>query len=449
MKFLLVSANFCRNPLPVYPLGMGVVAKVLHDAGHEVSQFDPLPYGQDGFQKPLEEAYRAFMPDAIGISIRNIDVTDSNAANGQYFNSILKVISACQALGDCPVSLGGAGFSMNPEAVLAATGADYGVAGEGESAILDFANDLQNATLPPKGTIYRCPGKTISGARYSTKIAEFYVRETHTIPIQTKRGCPFHCIYCTYPTLEGHRLRARDIDQVLEDIAFVKENFPDEMIYFTDSIFNDPKHHYKSLLQRMIDLDLAMPWTGFITPYNLTPEDIDIMAESGLACADLGVDGSTDETLRGLGKNFTFQQVRECCRRFEELHIGVNANAMFGGPGETWDTVDRGILNLKELGSAYVIIFSGIRLLSGAPLFTIARQENAIPEDWDDTTPLYYYAPGIDPNILHEKLLQAFSNSNHCIYPPDSRNDDYRLLHKYGYAKIRKLKLGATTKRRK
>lgn len=448
MRIVLSAVNFCTEPLPVYPLGMSVIAKVLTAAGHEVRQFDPMIHGRENYTLPLAQLCQDFQPELLGLSIRNIDVADSQSQNNALFAEISSVIDAWRQVFTGPIVLGGSGFSMNPEAVMRRTGADYGVAGEGESAILELVTALNNGQPPPHGTIFRRPAIKIHGACYSQEIANYYQQETHNIPIQTKRGCPFHCSYCTYPSLEGHILRPRPVEEVLQDIALVKKNYPDSMIYFTDSIFNDPARHYEPILQGMVSRGLTMPWTGFITPFGLEAPDIDLLAASGLICADLGIDGTTDTTLAGFGKSFTFAQTRQCCQQLLERHIGVNANAMFGGPGETWDTVRAGIDNMLSLAPVYSIIFSGIRLLSGAPLLATAREQGMIDDDWDDTKPLYYYAPGIDPEKLHQLLLEGFKGSSHCIYPPDSRSDDYRRLHKFGYAKLKALELGQKRRRK-
>ncbi len=449
MKILLSSANFCIEPLPVYPLGMSVIARVLKEAGHEVVQFDPLTHGRDGYAEAAKNLLSAFQPDLIGISVRNIDVTDSCVQKEDFLGSIHGVIRTWRGLFPGTIILGGPGFSMDPEALLAQTGADYGVAGEGEQAILDLVGAIEQGKSPAKGTIIRKEISLISGAEYSPEIACWYDSETHNMPIQTKRGCPFHCVYCTYPMLEGHAMRLRPVESVLDDLARLRDICPESMVYFTDSVFNDPTGHYKELLSGMVERKLTMPWTGFITPYKLTAEDIDLMAESGLICADLGLDGTTDETLRGLGKLFTFDEARACCQQLAARGIGINANAMFGGPGETWDTVARGIENMKSLEGVFSIIFAGIRVLSGAPLMETARRENMIPDGWNDTMPLYYYAPGLDAEKLHQTLLQGFANDPFCVYPPSSRSDDYRKLHKFGYAKLRAMQLERSKRRRK
>lgn len=441
MKILLSAANFCIEPLPVYPLGMGVVARALVEAGHEVAQFDPLVCGRDAYAAEAERMLRAFAPDAVGVSIRNLDVTDSCTADGQFFEATLGVIRTWRRLTDRPIVLGGPGFSMNPQSVLSASGADYGIAGEGERAAVELFGAIAAGKAPPRGTVVRAPAKVILGARYSRKIADWYDRETHNIPIQTKRGCPFRCVYCTYPMLEGHAIRPRPVEDVLSDVAFVKANWPESMVYFTDSVFNDPSRTWEELLRKMVERGLSVPWTGFITPHLLSDADIDLMADSGLISADLGVDGSTDATLAGLGKDFTFADVRRCCAKMLSRNVTVNANAMFGGPGETWQTVKEGIANMRSLEPVFSIIFCGIRVLSGAPLIAAARKQGVIPADWNDTEPLYYYAPGLDAARLHQELLEGFRGSAYCVYPPSSRSDDLRALHRFGFPKIREMRL--------
>lgn len=443
MRVLLSAANFCVEPLPVYPLGMGVIARALEMDGHEVKQFDPLMHTREGFAAEAAAMIRSFNPDVIGISIRNIDVTDSRNANEEFFAEIVDVVKCWKSLSDRPVVLGGPGFSMNPQAVLEATGADWGVAGEGECAVRELVRSVAEGDPPPRGTVISRPVTEMLGARYSRKIASWYDSETHNIPVQTKRGCPFRCVYCTYPSLEGREIRLRDVGDVLHDIAFIKANWPDSMVYFTDSVFNDPTRSWEELLRKMVERGLSVPWTGFITPHRLSDEDISLMVDSGLICADLGVDGATDVTLAGLGKSFTFEEVRRCCRTMLTNHVTVYANAMFGGPGETWETVKEGIANMRSLEPVFSVIFAGIRVLSGAPLIETVRREGKIPPDWNDTEPLYYYAPGIEAGRLDRVLREGFAGSEYCIYPPSSRSDDLRSLHKFGFAKLHGMRLSS------
>ena len=440
MRILLSAANFCNSPYVVYPLGISVIATALSRAGHDVRQFDPLP--ADDYQTGARALLRDFRPELIGISIRNLDDIDSRQITDRLLGDSLETIRFFRAAAPgVPMVLGGPGFSLYADDILRLTGAEYGISGEGEDAAVRLADSLA-AGKPLRPGVIRLPNTTQAGACYDQRIAGFYDAETHLIPVQTKRGCPFRCAYCTYPILEGREIRTRDLDDVLADLAGIHERWPDAMIYFVDSVFNDPAGNYRKLLAAMQSNGLHLPWTGFITPANLTENNIRQMAETGLVAADLGVDAATDQTLAGIGKNFSFADVQRCCRQLLEHGVSVTTNVMFGGPGETDDTVRQGIANLLALEPAYSVIFAGIRLLHGAPLLETARQQGKIPADWNGIGALYYFAPGIDPDRLHQTLLDGFQNSRCCIYPPASRNHDIQMIHKFGFLKLRNLRLG-------
>ncbi len=443
MRILLSAANFCDDPYIVYPLGMSVAATALERAGHRVLQFDPLAAGGlEHYPAALKTALEAFRPELIGVSLRNLDNIDSCTVDCRLLGHSMALIRLLRenATG-IPVVLGGPAFTLYPEALLVTTGCEYGVAGEGESALAELAGELAAGRIPKPGTIFRGNMPEIAGASYQPDIARFYCDETHMLPVQTKRGCPFRCAYCTYPMLEGRVMRSRDLEAVLDDISRIRRDYPEAMIYFVDAVFNDPAREFEPLVKAMIERRLTVPWTGFITPGHLRGGDLELLAASGMVAADLGVDAAADATLAGLGKSFTFAEVRRCCAGLHELGVGVTTSVMFGGPGETYDTVREGVANLRSLEPVYSIVFSGIRILDGAPLLEVARREGQVPENWNGIGSLYYFAPGLDRVRLHEMLLAGFADSRYCVYPPGRRNRDLRLIHKFGYVKLRELDL--------
>jgi hypothetical protein len=62
-----------------------------------------------------------------------------------------------------------------------------------------------------------------------------------------------------------------------------------------------------------------------------------------------------------------------------------------------------------------------------------------IPENRDLSEELYYLEPGLDPAVLDQRLYEAFAADAHCIYPPHSRRDALAKIHKFGFAKLKKL----------
>ena len=291
----------------------------------------------------------------------------------------------------------------------------------------------------PESRLIRGCGGVQCGALYQQDIRDYYCRLTHILPVQTKRGCPFHCVYCTYPALEGCSMRLRDPAGVAGQLEELAAELPDVMFYFVDAVFNDPAREYHRLLKEMERRSLTVPFAAFLTPGGLNAEDLDLLCSRGMIAAELGIDGAADETLRGLGKNFDFGTAARVCRELLARNVGVTANVMFGGPDETWETVRRGIGNLRSIEPVHTLVFSGIRILPHTPLFALAKKENVVPPDWNGRDEIYYYAPGIEPERLHRELCDGFAASSCCIYPPHACNDSLKTLHRFGYANYRKL----------
>lgn len=145
MKVLLVSANTERINMPTLPLGLGLVAAAARKAGYEVGFLDlgPEPDSQSALRGAVEQE----SPDVIGISVRNID--DQEMESPRFLLEPVKaIIAACRALSQAPVVLGGAGYSIFPDAALASLGADIGVCGEGEVVFPVLLSRLQTGQDP-------------------------------------------------------------------------------------------------------------------------------------------------------------------------------------------------------------------------------------------------------------------------------------------------------------
>lgn len=440
MRILLLSTNTFSEPYAVYPLGMSVMAGALTAAGHEVRQFDPMLCGKDECYGQVTRLLDEFPPDTIGVSIRNLDNMDSSDGSEPLINDSIEIVRHLRTLSAAPIILGGSGFSLQAAAILRLTGADYGIVGEGEDSALTLISRISRGEDIREKLHYACAVKQ-SGAIYQEDILQFYSKETNSIPLQTKRGCSCHCVYCTYPMLEGHRVRMRDPEEVLSEIIKLKQQYPNTMLYFVDAVFNDAGKLYLELLELMLRRNVIVPWSAFITPENLGESEIKLMVAAGMTAADLGIDATTDATLAGMGKNFTFTDIPQICRTMLKLDVGVTASVMFGGPGETEKTVMAGIANIRSLEPVYSIIFSGIRILTGAPLFALAKQQGMVPQDWDGLQKLFYFAPGLNPVWLDQTLKSAFAGNRHCIYPPGSRNDQLKKIHRFGYVKLKNLQL--------
>ncbi|MFH1147758.1 MAG: radical SAM protein [Pseudomonadota bacterium] len=203
--------------------------------------------------------------------------------------------------------------------------------------------------------------------------------------------------------------------------------------FFVDSVFNDDEGAYLLVLEEMRKRGVKTPWTGFFKPKGLTGEILSLMKETGLVAVEIGSDAACDTTLRGLGKSFSFQDILECNDLLAGHGIAASHYFMFGGPGETRETVQEGVENILNLKKSVAFIFMGIRILPMTALARLALREGIISPGESLLSPIYYISPSIEKKWLEETLANAFSKVRHCIFPPDALDDSLRVLHKLGY----------------
>lgn len=434
MKVLLISANVTLSPYPIYPLGVSMVAAALVKAGHTVQQSDFLM--QNSSLEAISKEVQRFEPDLIGISVRNID--NVNLMNEQYYiQNVRNIVSAVKEVSDVKVLLGGSGFSLVPELILQATGADYGIIGEGELLAVEFANNAEQGVYPAErliGPAQPLAGSDIKSALYDKELIQFYLNSGNIASIQTKRGCAYKCVYCTYPLLEGTTLRRREAREVVDDIETLRDSHNTGYVFFVDSVFNDDEGAYLEIVDEMLRREIVIPWTAFIKPGGLNDDIVERMKKTGFAAAEVGTDAASDRTLRKMGKSFTFKDVIECNDLLVRHGIATSHFFMFGGPGETEETVAEGIQNILGLKKCVSFIFMGIRILPNTPLARLAIKENIISSSDGLLEPTYYLSPGLDKAWLEKTLTDAFSGVRHCVFPPDAMEESLLMLHKLGYS---------------
>ncbi len=434
-NILLISSNTAREPYPVYPLGMAVLAAALSAKGHRVRQYDFLVTNQS--ERPLQETLIEFEPDYIGISLRNIDNVDSfTSEDAWYVSRDRRLLELVRQASAAPVILGGPAFSLLPEELLEYLGADFGVVGEGEQALCDLIEAREKGNSFPR-IVHRSSspvaGAGIRGSLWERSFVEFYLRESGMLGVQTKRGCPYDCVYCTYPQLEGRKCRPRDIGDVLDEIGQLQRDYGVNTLFFTDSVFNDSGGTYLCVAEGLLARGLEVRWSAFFRPHGIDSTELKLLKRSGLYALEAGTDASSDETLRGLGKSFGFDDVVSFNQACSELDLPIAHYILFGGPEETSGTLKEGLRNLDRLENSVVFAFSGIRVLPKTGLHDRAVREGVLGEDVSLLRPVYYFSPGIDPQSMNETIAKAFKGRPDRIFPPSEGLARLAAMNRFGF----------------
>lgn len=401
MKVLLVSANTETINMPVLPLGLGYVAAATHIAGYDIKLLNLLD--QKDSLSLLKRTVHDFRPDVIGISVRNID--DQNMERPRFLlGPVRNIISECRKISNATIVLGGAGYSIVPQAALDYLDADMGIQGEGEVAFLELLNMLNEKKEP-----FGIPGLYFPGQRIHFKpkrikrladnplpLPNIHIwtnaapdDEKLWLPVQTRRGCPMNCSYCSTALIEGHTIRKYPPEKVVEMISqYVDSGF--DHFFFVDNTFNLPSSYAKSLCVHLVGADLNITWRCILYPWKVDEELVKWMARAGCKEVALGCESGCEQILRTMNKQFNLQEVRRISQTLKDYGIRQMGFLLLGGPGETKESVKESLFFADSLNLETVKVTVGIRIYPHTALAGTAVRQGLISADDDLLYPRFY-----------------------------------------------------------
>ena len=399
MKVLLISGNREDADIRVPALGLACIAAASENAGHAVRLLDLLLEADP--QSAAKKAVDSFSPEVIGVSVRNID--DQRMRNPRFLlDQARETVQWCRESSPVPIVVGGAGFSILPEAILKHVGADMGIQGEGETVFPEllnrlgrgeprielpglyhkgggcpiprtFAKDLDALPLPDPALIAR----SLKGAANAP------------VPVQTRRGCPLVCSYCSTPTIEGRQVRKRSPEMVVRWIArWVEEGFRN--FYFVDNTFNLPPSYAMHLCSEIIAAGVNISWRCILFPAGVDSRLIEQMARAGCKEVSLGFESGSDAMLQRMNKPFTVEEVRRASDLLRRNGIGRMGFLMLGGPGETRESAEESLAFAEALDLDSVRLNIGVRIYPNTHVAQVAREEGWISSDEDLLHPRFY-----------------------------------------------------------
>ncbi len=422
MRVLLLSSNTEKiNVIPL-PLGLALLAAAARREGHLVELVDLM--AEEDNRQTIEKAISSFRPDVIGISVRNID--DQNMARPRFLlDRVKRVVEDCRGVSTVPIVLGGAGYSIFPKSTLDYLGADMGIQGEGEDAFPILLDRLQGgASLRGTPGLY-LRGRGIQGRRKFVKSLEGIPSadiplprisasgEEIWMPIQTSRGCPMNCSYCSTSTIEGRAIRKRSPHAAVEEIARHAEAGY-RHFHFVDNVFNLPPAHAKELCKHLIDRNLGISWRCILYPGRVDEELTDLLARAGCVEASLGFESGCERILRSMNKKFSLQAVRwasAALRRSGVWHMGF---LLLGGPGETKETVEESLVFADSLDLDAIKITVGIRIYPFTVLAKLAREQAVISTEDELLFPRFFCVEEIK-DWLQETVKSWAAGRPKCI----------------------------------
>ena len=412
-RIALISVNNFKIPYIIFPIGISYISTYLNEKMPEW-QTEVFDFNMGDYED-LTEFCRNGNFKYIGISVRNIDDTNyyEQISFMAHYHKIMQII---RENSNAVVLMGGSGFSIYPGILFRELQPDWGIHGEGEENICKLITALEQGADPHviDGLVYRKPDGSIGINEHKQhissltlhveqQIAHFYFEKSGMLNIQTKRGCPYHCLYCSYPIIEGHNVRLLDPVSVVENIIELKETKGIDYLFFTDSVFNIHKEYNRELASLLIQKKAGIKWGAFFTPHNLSFEDLSLYRDAGLKHIEWGTDSLSDSQLERLNKSFRFSHIKEQSLNASKLGIFYAHFLLLGGYGETDQSLDETFEHSKELGRTVFFPFVGMRIYPRTLFYDIAVKKGIISEEDTLLQPTYYLSKEITMETLQER----------------------------------------------
>ena len=470
MRVLIFSGSREIVHVMVPPIGEAYLASYLLNQGHEVMYID-LTLSND-FKNDVSKAINDFNPQLIGISIRNIDST-TYPGNLFFYLPLKNIVQYIKQIAEpeIPIILGGSGFSIFSEEILRDLNHDIGVIGDGEYVFAEILKRIENDDDPRKiergicfidrnGEYHQRPPWRVENLDDLPIPARELIDNDEYIysmnkkgaiwgNIQTKRGCPRKCIYCSYRYIEGSMVRYRSPEKIAEELDFMVNNLGFKNIYFVDGVLNLNYKHLERICQEIIKHKLDFKWGANYDPNKEFIDLMPLMKESGVTHLDTGFESLSEEMLKKIKGNRTPDDAILTSKKCLDLEIEQLIHVIVGGPGETLETVRASFNQLESIdnfrgeiweGDNDVVIFVGMRIYPHTPLQLIAENDGVISKGQNLLKPKFYISPKIKEVELFQ-LVREYCEVNPRWFAPGigvNNPDEFNEMGQLQFEKYQK-----------
>ncbi|NOG70101.1 hopanoid biosynthesis associated radical SAM protein HpnJ [Roseicella sp. DB1501] len=227
------------------------------------------------------------------------------------------------------------------------------------------------------------------------------------VSIYTGRGCKSRCTFCLWPqTVGGHRYRTRSVENVIEEIRYIKANFPGlKEIFFDDDTFTDNLPRAEAIAREMGKLGVTWSCNA---KANVPRETLKVLKDGGLRLLLVGYESGNQQILHNIKKGMRIEVAKKFSKDCHELGIAIHGTFILGLPGETKETIEETIRFAIET-NPHTLQVSLAAPYPGTHLF-----EQAAKEGWLDTANTEYVdahgvqiAPLAYPHLSHTEIFDS------------------------------------------
>jgi len=400
--------SFVRMPL----LGLPILGEILRRMGFFVRIF-------------CEKLAPIDWSEVAGADLVGISVLTNLAPRAYRIAAKVKEI-AREARRKIWVVMGGPHATFMPEEALN-HGADFVVRHEGETVFPMLVRYLGEGTKTQSlreipGISYRegeevvhNPGRPLVDDLDALPLPNFSLVEgaerMNVVPVQTSRGCPHDCEFCSVVKMFGHKIRYCSPENVVEELKRIEKDLPHRHVFFVDDNFSANPARVLSLLEAMRRARLRTKWSvQERISVAKRPEILRLMRETGCRRLYIGLESLNPAALSEWRKGQSPEEIKEGVHRIHREGLAIHGMFVLGADADTpesiLDTV-RGAIRLKLDTAQFFILVPppGTRLFQ-----KLAEEGRIFDRDWAhyDGHHVVFFPKNMSPWRLQALAIWAY-----------------------------------------
>ena len=396
------------------PIGLGYLAAVAEKEGYDIQILDTIVKGYHNEYK-INEKYLTYglSPEEIERHIREInpDIVGVSFDHSYRYHETMMTLEIIKKINkNIIIILGGSHASFFYEELMKNDNIDFIMKGEADFTFTQFLNSLRDRSSYKHidGLVYRENGRIVANPKkdfvkdmdkipfpaYHLMNLDLYtevgVALSHFRPrkytlIETSRGCPHECHYCSKDLASREGYAQRSAQNIFEEMKWLNEKY--DVMEFQIVDYNPliNKKRWKSLCQMIIDFQLKINWSlinGMAVELLYNDEELLYLCrKSGCDTLYLAIETLNEDAIKQMNKGLSDDRVKWAINKGRELGFILSGFFMIGYLGETRESVQRTIDYANSL-DLDIITFFICNPLPGSKLFEICRENDFFRDDF-------------------------------------------------------------------
>ncbi|HXL63514.1 MAG TPA: hopanoid biosynthesis associated radical SAM protein HpnJ [Xanthobacteraceae bacterium] len=236
------------------------------------------------------------------------------------------------------------------------------------------------------------------------------------VSLYTGRGCKSRCTFCLWPqTVGGHRYRTRSVGNVIEEMRWAKQAFPQvKEFFFDDDTFTDDRARSEAIARELGKL--GMVWSCNAKA-NVPRETLKVMRDNGLRLLLVGYESGNQQILHNIRKGMRVEVARRFTKDCHELGIAIHGTFILGLPGESRETIEETIRFASEI-NPHTIQVSLAAPYPGTELHREALEHGWLDEEHAELIDTHgvQMAPLHYPHLSHTEIFHSVEDFYRRFY---------------------------------